>query len=102
MSSTLGDLFGDAPPPEPKTTTYHNKNGAKTVREGEEYLMPFGKHAGSPLMKLPLDYVVWLWWKAEASDKPFTGKLRDEMIRVLESYNIDHKGEKPVVPRSDS
>ncbi len=100
MASTFGDLFGDAPPPEPKTTTYHNKNRAVTVVEGEDRLMPFGKHKSTPVIKLPVDYIVWLWWEREGSDKKLDGWLREEFIRALNSYGIDPEGEKPDTRRS--
>lgn len=108
MSSMFGNMFDDQEPsPQPpqaggrqqKEYTRPTPQGRQPRKAGDDnlYLMPFGKYKGTAVLNLEASYLAFLWWD-------FEGELRDPLranvIKGLESYNIDPEGDKPFFPKN--
>lgn len=102
----MPDLFGiedDVPAQQPQQParqpvraqqpTARQADTRSATSQSNLYLMPFGKHKGEPVLQLPLDYLVWLWWKREGD--PLRDPLCSNVAAGLRSYNIDPHGDMP-------
>lgn len=98
--SMFGDMFDTPPsgPDKPKEYSRPDPQETPSRRRDEDglYLMPFGKHRGQPVIKLPVDYLVWLWWEYP---KDLYDPLKSCVAQGLESYGIDPEGHKPNMER---
>lgn len=99
--------------PPPQQQQWNNQGGAKqnsnyqhphnshqqNARYNSEYYkryegtMPFGKHKGVRISLLPVDYLVWLWWKRQGD--PLRDPLRSHVASALSSNGIDPNGQMP-------
>lgn len=58
-----------------------------------EGTMPFGKHKGALVAELPVDYLVWLWFKR--AGQPLRNPLRQLVMDALRKHRIDPMGPMP-------
>lgn len=50
--------------------------------------MPWGKHKGTPMKDVPVDYLNWLWWQGGYSDDPVFAYIK-ENLSALRKENDD-------------
>ena len=80
-ADTASRLAGQTPVPMPIVRLSEARTQAKDEEEaGAMTSIPFGKHAGTPIEELPLDYIAWCL-KNLTSMRP---GLKRAMERVLE------------------
>lgn len=97
MSGLFGDMMEDTPPQQqqrrPQQSSQQEPATSRHDYRRQPYTMPFGKHKGTPIMDLEVDYLIWLWFKRDGEPlrEPLAGCVR----KALESYNIDPDGEMP-------
>lgn len=89
MSGLFGNMFDEGPPPRREEQPATRKHDYSK----QAYSMPFGKHKSVPVMDLPLDYLIWLWFKRDG--EPLRDPLAGCVRKALESYNVDPDGEAP-------
>jgi hypothetical protein len=80
-------------PQQPPQPTARQVNTRSAQSQSNLYTMPFGKHKGVPVLELPLDYLIWLWWKRDGD--PLRDPLACNVVSGLKSYNIDPNGDMP-------
>lgn len=64
--------------------------GPRLVEQGR---MPFGKHRGMLVCEIPVDYLVWLYWKRQGN--PLSAALRQLVIDAIRRHNLDPFGPMP-------
>ncbi len=51
--------------------------------------MPFGKHKGVPMMKVPASYLHWWWTKADSTSHPQVAAYIEKNLKSLEKEHSD-------------
>lgn len=96
MSGLFGDMMEDTPP-QPQQSSQQEPATRRHDYSRQPYTFPFGKHKGVVVADVPLDYLIWVWFKRQG--EPLRDPLATCVRNALLSYNIDPDGDAPEQPR---